>query len=151
MTLVELIVAMVIIGVCLASLLSVFSRTSRASTDPMVIKQMTAIAEGMMEEIQRMPFAAASNNGLPSNACARDNYNNLEDYNQYQNKPCDVMGTAIPGLDAYQVNVAVVKVVAGPMLLATAGDSFEITIKVSRGTDSFTLRGWRTNFGKFQP
>ena len=46
-TLVELIVAVVIISVALAGVLAAFNASVRGSADPMVSKQMTSIAEAL--------------------------------------------------------------------------------------------------------
>ncbi len=55
-TLIELIVFIVIVGVGLAGILSVLSLTVQHSADPMVRKQMLAIAESLLEEVTLMPF-----------------------------------------------------------------------------------------------
>lgn len=55
-TLIELIVFMVIVSVGLAGILSVLNLTTRHSADPMVRKQMLAIAEGLMDEVAAQPF-----------------------------------------------------------------------------------------------
>jgi MSHA pilin protein MshD len=55
-TLVELIVFMVIVGVALAGLFAAFDTMTKASADPQVRKQVLAIAESLMEEVQLMPF-----------------------------------------------------------------------------------------------
>jgi MSHA pilin protein MshD len=55
-TLVELIVFMVIVAVALAGLFGAFSTMTRGSADPQVRKQVLAIAESLMEEVQLMPF-----------------------------------------------------------------------------------------------
>jgi len=60
-TLVELILAIVVIGVGLAGVLAAFQVAVRGSADPMIQKQMVAIAEEMVEEISLRPFAATSN------------------------------------------------------------------------------------------
>ena len=54
-TLVELVVAMVIVGIALAGLVSVYNRASIASTDPLITQQMLAIGETMMEEVMLKP------------------------------------------------------------------------------------------------
>jgi MSHA pilin protein MshD len=54
-TLVELIVFMVIVGVALAGLFAAFNTMTRGSIDPQVRKQMLAIAESLMDEIALMP------------------------------------------------------------------------------------------------
>lgn len=55
-TLVELLVFIVIVSVGLAGILAVFNTVVRRSADPLITKQMTAIAEALLEEIQLMPF-----------------------------------------------------------------------------------------------
>lgn len=55
-TLVELIVFIVIVGVAMAGLFAAFNTITAASADPQVRKQVLAIAESMMEEVQLMPF-----------------------------------------------------------------------------------------------
>jgi MSHA pilin protein MshD len=55
-TLVELLVFIVIVSVGLAGVLAVFNTVVRRSADPLIAKQMTAIAEALLEEVQLMPF-----------------------------------------------------------------------------------------------
>jgi MSHA pilin protein MshD len=55
-TLVELIVFIVIVGVAMAGLFAAFNTITAASADPQVRKQVLAIAESLMEEIQAMPI-----------------------------------------------------------------------------------------------
>jgi len=55
-TLVELIVFMVIVGVAMAGLFAAFNTITKGSADPQVRKQVLAIAESLMEEVQLMPF-----------------------------------------------------------------------------------------------
>jgi Tfp pilus assembly protein PilV len=56
LTLIELIVFIVIVSVALAGVLSVLNLTARSSADPMIRKQMLAIAEGLMDEVAAQPF-----------------------------------------------------------------------------------------------
>jgi MSHA pilin protein MshD len=149
-TLIELIIAMVIIGIALSAVIGVFNFNTVASARPMIDKQMRAFAEGLMEEIQHQPFAASPNNA-PSQACARDTYNDILDYNGYQQNPlCDINGNDL-GLAGMSVRVAVGPPGAGaPMPGVPAGDALQITVTVSHGADSVTLTGWRTNFGRKQ-
>jgi MSHA pilin protein MshD len=55
-TLVELIVFMVIVGVAVAGLFAAFNTMTKGSADPQVRKQVLAIAESLMEEVQLMPL-----------------------------------------------------------------------------------------------
>ena len=55
-TLVELIVFIVIVGVAMAGLFAAFNTITAASADPQVRKQVLAIAESLMDEIALKPF-----------------------------------------------------------------------------------------------
>ncbi len=141
MTLVELVIAMVIIGVGLAGLLTVFSTTVKGSADPVIHKQMLSIAEEMMEEITLKPYAAAAN--VAPAACARDTYNDIGDYDGYNTaNVCSIDGAAIPALAGYSVNVAV----AAAASLDGVPAARKITVTVARGAESISLVGWRTDY-----
>lgn len=55
-TLVELIVFIVIVGVALAGLFAAFNTMTAGSADPQVRKQVLAIAESLMDEVSLMPI-----------------------------------------------------------------------------------------------
>lgn len=55
-TLVELIVFMVIVGLAMSALFSVFGTMAKGSTDPQARKQVLAIAESLMDEVALMPL-----------------------------------------------------------------------------------------------
>ena len=141
-TLVEMIIAMVIIGVGLAGVIGVLSRAAVASTDPMIVKQMSAIAEGMMDEILLKPFGTP---GTPTNSCNRTGFDDIGDYNGYNQPACAVDGTASNA--DYMVNVTVAP---GSGAITTGGipanRSAIITVRVTHGNDNYTLVGWRTAF-----
>ena len=140
-TLIEMVLAIVVLGVGLAGVLIAFSTVTRGSGDPVVAQQMLAIAEEMMEEIQLKPYAAAPNTA-PA-ACARNTWNDVLDYHGYatSGQICTIDGTAIPSLAGYSVQVTVVAAT-----LAGVGAARRINVTVTRGTNSFTLTGWRTDF-----
>lgn len=56
LTLVELIMFMVIVGIAVASVVQVLALSARSSPDPMRRKQALAIAEGLMEEVRLARF-----------------------------------------------------------------------------------------------
>jgi MSHA pilin protein MshD len=56
LSLVELIVFIVIVGVAVAGVLGALNVSTRASADPMIQKQALAVAEAVLEEVQLMPF-----------------------------------------------------------------------------------------------
>ena len=55
-SLIELIMFIVIVGVALAGILGVMNITTRDSAGPMIRKQSLAIAESLLEEVELMPF-----------------------------------------------------------------------------------------------
>ena len=56
MTLIELLMFIVIVSVALAGVLSVLNVTVKSSADPIIRKNMLAIAESLLEEVQLKPF-----------------------------------------------------------------------------------------------
>jgi MSHA pilin protein MshD len=139
-TLIEMIVAIVVLGVGITGVMLAFSTSVRGSADPQVRHQLLALAEEMMEEIQLRPYAAAPN-AAPS-GCARDTFNDVLDYNGYSQPACTIDGTAIAALAGYTVNVSV----AGAAL-AGVPQAYRIVVTVARGAESLSLVGWRTNYG----
>ena len=142
-TLVELIVALVIMGVALAGMVAVYTATTRSSVDPVIVQQMQAIADNMMEEILMKPFTPLDP-AAPAGG-ARINFDCVMDYNGYATTGIqDVEGNAIPGLQRYSVAV-VVKPIALTGVAANA-DSLRVVVTVSMaGADPVVLTGWRTN------
>jgi len=82
-SLIELIIFIVVIGVAVAGVLAAFISSTRASADPMIQKQALAIAEAVMEEVQLMPFTfcdpddANAATAADTAGCASANENNL--------------------------------------------------------------------------
>lgn len=139
-TLVELVVAMVIVGIALAGLVTAYNRASIASTDPLITQQMLAIGETMMEEVMLKPYDSPTT-GKES---TRAQYDELDDYAGYtEQSVTDVDGNAIAGLERYQVSVAV-----DPAQLALpdmpAGQIKRVVVTVSYGKQDLALTGWRT-------
>ena len=55
-TLIELVMFILVVGVGVAGILLVYTNTVRYSADPVIRKQMLAVAEAMLEESALMPF-----------------------------------------------------------------------------------------------
>lgn len=157
-TLVEMIIAMVIIGVGLAGVLTAFDTTVRSSADPMIHKQMLAVAEEMMEEILLKPYVDPEGDAAPVNAVAacgaagavRNAFDDLADYHGYQTTGiCDIDGAAVVGLADYNVAVTVVEnaAVATDLTGLPVGAVRTVTVTVTRGGETIVLTGWRTNYG----
>ena len=141
-TLIEMIIAIVIIGVGLAGVLAAFTTTVKASADPLIHKQMLSIAEEMMEEVLLKPFAAGPG---AITGCNRSQADDVSDYATYTNQSvCDIDGTAVAGLAPYKVSVAVDSAAS---LATLASNVKKITVSVIHGTETIILVGWRTNYG----
>lgn len=166
LTLIELIVFIVIVGVALAGILTVFNVTTKSSTDPMIRKQMLAIAEALLEEVQLQPFtwcdpddpaAATATTSTPpppagcntpeaigpeageTRGSATTPFDNVNDYNGLAGITTSITGGAMPS--GYS---AAVSVTQNALNGIAAADSLRITVTVTRGTDSLALEGYRT-------
>lgn len=140
MTLMELVLAIVVIGVGLAGVLVAFNQAVFRSADPMVRKQMLAIAEEMMEEISLKSFTVQP--AVPGAGCGRIPYDDVMDYNGYASVGiCDIDGNAIAALSSYNTAVAVA---AGALPNGVA--ALRITVTVTHGADTLSLVGYRTGW-----
>lgn len=143
-TLIEMLVAIVIIGIGLAGLLKALSVTTANSADPLVRKQLQALADQIMEEVLLKPYEAAAN-AAPAKACARNTYNDVSDYAGYETvgKVCDVDGDDVAQLPGFSLKVTVAADTLGGVT-----DTKRVTVLASRGSESFELIGWRTWYAK---
>ena len=139
-TLPEALLAIVVLGVGLTGVLLAFGTLARHSADPVLRKQMMGIAQELLEEIALKPYAAAANSAPAG--CARDTYNDIADYHGYSSTGvCTIDGVVIPALASYNISASVV---AGT--LAGVNAARQITVSVSHGGDSLTLKTWRTDY-----
>lgn len=169
-TLIEQIMFIVIVSVGVIGLVSVMNPAIRASADPMITKQLVAIAESLLNEIEHQPFTwcdpddAAASTALSYADCANpqntlskvpvteDRYgaapatgfDNVADYGNYSmvNIADAANGNAMVG---YTASVAIAR--AGTALgLADDTAALSITVTVTRGTDTFSLTGYRFRY-----
>lgn len=175
LTLIELLLFIVVVGIALAAMLRVFVTATVASADPMIRRQQLAIAESLLREVQVMPFtwcdpddanvATASSaarcatlveNSGPEAGESRygpSNYfDNVNDYAGFSMAGIsDFSGAPVPGLSGYTASVAVAAA-SLDTLSAASGDALKITVTVS-GPDnsSLVLQGWRTRYAPNSP
>lgn len=102
-TLVELVMAVVVISIAVTGVLLAYVQTVRNSADPMIDAQALAVAEAYMDEILAKPVAGSVDcvAGTPRTDCAR-----VADYFGINEAPRDQFGNAIAELGAYTVTVA---------------------------------------------
>lgn len=130
-TLIETLIAMVVVGIALTGFVSVFVLSFSQGADPLRERQALAIAEAYLEEILLRPYAdpdtdlvcdaPEANRPILDDAC---------DYNALSNNgciavavtaacplgtcACDQSGIPIAGLAGYSVAIAVTQVNVGP-------------------------------------
>ena len=141
MTLIELVISIVIIGIAAAALYSAMAAITGRSADPLLHQQSLALAEAYLEEIELQAFAQQANAACsPARAC----YNDVRDYAGLSEAPHDAFGDAIAELAGYHVDVTV----AGPAAW-NGVPSMRIEIRVTDPAGgSLLLDGYRTCYGE---
>ena len=166
-TLIELIVFIVIVSVGLAGILSVLNLTTRHSADPMIRKQMLAIAEGLMDEVAAQPVTwcdpddPAAATAINVAACATPEaigaeggetrggavtpFDNVNDYNGLAGITTGITGTAMPL--GYSAAITVAQDALGPgVAVVPAAASLRMTVTVSFGNENLIVEGYRTRY-----
>ena len=138
MTLVELIVASVVVGVALAAIMSVFVVTAQHSADPMPRVQAQILAEGYLDEVLLKKFYDTTTSrvcpgGAPSHANYVCGYNGLSE-------------TPIAGYTA-SVSVTSAGVTLGSLSNASVIRVLQVDVTVAGpASTSITLTGYRANY-----
>jgi MSHA pilin protein MshD len=141
MTLVEVVIAIVIIAIAVSAVLGVLASNVERSADAMILTQGITIAEAYLEEISLKPFSDPD--GVDGEA-GRINFDDVDDYDSLVDTgAADQFGNAIPGLGGYTVSVVVSPTAALPGI--AAGDAYRIDVRVAFPPDlNYTLSGYRT-------
>jgi MSHA pilin protein MshD len=142
-TLIELLVSIVVVGIAAGIILGLLATTTGASADPMLRHQASAIAEAYLEEILLRSFDDPD--GVDGEG-VRTAFDDLDDYDGLLDIGArDQFGNAIAGLGDYTVAVSVSPSAALAGL--PAADTLRVDVNVSRGTDiSLLLSGYRARF-----
>jgi MSHA pilin protein MshD len=139
-SLIELIFFIVVVSVGLAGILMVMDVSVKSSADPMVRKQAMALADSLMEEILLKPFVDPD--GV-SGETTRATFDDVSDYNGI-NEVISAAGPVFLGMPAnlngYRVKI---DVVADTTTLGTV-TSIKVTVTVSKGANSISMTGYRT-------
>ena len=149
-TLIEVIIAIVIVGISLTAVMSVFIVTAQHSADPMARQQAQMIAEAYLDEILLKRFYDPDSNSVcPGPEGSRSAFDNVCDYNGLSQAPTDQTGAAISALSAYNVAVTVD---SGSVDLNGVNNSgvtrvLLVTVTVTGPNNtSVTLASYRTNY-----
>lgn len=140
-TLIELVVALVVVGIALAGTLQVFGASVRAGADSLVTEQGAAVARAYLEEILAKDFAAPP---CPPPEPSRALYDTVCDYQGLDDAGArDQQEAVLPGLGAYRVRVTV----DGAAVLGglSPSDVVRVDVRVTLGSVlDTTLSGYRT-------
>ena len=130
MSLIELVVAIVVVSICLTGAFALVDATVRRSVDPMLERQSTSIAEAYLEEIlQQAYFDPDDGTPCPAPEAERSLFDNVCDYDGLSEAGArDQTGAAVSGLDGYRVSVSVDR---ASRLGDLAGDEFVLRIDVT--------------------
>lgn len=147
MTLIELVITIVVLGIAAAALFSAMAAITGRSADPMLRQQSLAIAEAYLEEISLQGFPVSTACAATHNGAGRASFDDVCDYNGlfYSSQAfaprSAVSTTPLEGLEAYRVRVAVA---AQDLNGISSADALRILVSVTDPTgQELTLAGYR--------
>ncbi|WP_236614328.1 type IV pilus modification PilV family protein [Stutzerimonas azotifigens] len=141
MTLVELVITIVIVGIAAAALFAAMAAITGRSADPMLRQQSLTLAESYLEEILLQNFMPTPQ---PSD-CGRACFNDVRDYHGLEQSPRDPNGNTLASLADYRVAVAV----SGPASLnGVAALRIRVAVTDPAG-QSLVLEGYRSCYGEY--
>ena len=148
-TLIELIVAMVVISIAATGVMLVVNYTTLHSADPVLRHQSIAIAEAYMEEISLKNYRDPDDGNLcPAAEGSRDLFDNVCDYQGLSDSGAvDQNGNAISGLANYSVSVSVSdpEQPFGPSVATVNGLRIDVSVTDPAG-ETLTLSGYRADY-----
>lgn len=165
-TLVETVIVIVLVGVMMAGMTSLFMNNVSNSHRPYLRQKALAVTNAFMDEILRKQWNEATPLGggcvnTASGSCvtgpaviaigtdgeSRATYDDIDDYHGLsQSPPQDSSGTDMPGYAGYTVNVSVVQPGANWNAVPTA-DVRLITVSVtSSSNETLSVSAYRVNF-----
>ncbi len=142
MTLVELVMAIVIIGIAAAALYSAMASLAGRSADPMLRQQSVLLAEAYLEEILAQAYADLGAAACNQRLCFDDvlDYHNLDDQ-----PPQDARGGVLNQLAGYRVRVSVSTGSLGAGAASVAARYVEVRVSDPTGAE-LRLGGYRGDY-----
>lgn len=144
-TLAEMVLLIVVVSVGLAGIALSLQQAAFGSSDPVVEKQVVAIAESLMEEILLLPYQTpAGETAQPfSGGGTRSTFNSVDDWNTFTTTGIqDIEGTAIPSLSLYNISPVSVSVTT---LNGQTAKLVSVTV-TGPGNHQFKLDGYKLNY-----
>jgi MSHA pilin protein MshD len=141
-TLIEVVVAIVIVAMAATAILGAMSSITMRGAETMVRQQAVAVAEAYLEEILLQPVAFPGG-VVPTTRATfndEDQYNGLSDVGAH-----DQFGNAITFLSGYNVSVAVTQTTALTGIAAAQARQINVTVTDPNGV-TVRLTGYRANF-----
>jgi MSHA pilin protein MshD len=144
-TLVELIMAIVVVGVAFAGMMAAYASMVGRSADPMVYQQAIAIADSFLEEISAKDYPASFSGNCPASPGNRTLFDDVCDYAGYTSSNLTDIAGNVLGISGYQVAIAVTA--AGGQLGIAANDALLVTVSVTHPLGStLSLSTYRVRF-----
>ena len=145
MTLIELVMTIVIIGIAAAALFSAMAAITTRSADPLLRQQSLGIAEAYLEEILLKDYVDANGVVCPAVPGNRSQYQTVCDYaGLNDNGAREADGTSIAALAAYRVNVTVTPHAWAGL---AAADALYVEVTVTDPANQpLVLGGYRTRY-----
>lgn len=145
-TLIEMVIAIVVLAAGVSGILFSFTQNIGASADPMIQQQAIIIAQGYLEEAVLKPYSDPDGESgtCEEGALNRIQFDDVNDYNCITNSaPEDQFGNGITELNNYIVDVSV-----GPASIGTASvPAWKIDVTVSHDSGiNIVLTGYRTSY-----
>jgi len=177
LSLIEVVVFIVVLGIAFVGMLILFNRVTSASVDPVVRKQALAIAASLLEEVELHAFTYCDPddaNVYTANSAgdcstveaigaeagetryASPRFDNVNDYHGFSMAGAGILsadGQPIAGLTGYSVSVTVANISPGELpSVADVNDALRITVAVSAPTGvNVSLQGYRLRYAPRSP
>jgi MSHA pilin protein MshD len=135
----ELLLIIVVLGIGLAGIVTVFTTSVAGSADPLASKQSMAIAESLMEEIMAQAYADPGT----APGATRESFDSIGDYDGYNTVGVQTFsGTAIPELANYNVAVSV----PTATVAVNGATARLVTVTITAPHGGFTLQGYKASY-----
>lgn len=175
LSLIEVVVFIVVLGIALAGMAVIYNQLTLASVDPVVRKQAVAIANSLMEEIQLRPFTLCDPDDpnvftAPTPPCTTPEvlgvegaetrygptfFDNVSDYQPFDlpGSIQDINNNTIPELNGYSAEVRIAEASADfPLGSVSAGAALRITVTVTGPANvRVALEGYRLRYAPNSP